>query len=317
MTTLKNTEGDSVNIAFFGECMVELSGQPLRRTFGGDTLNTALYLSRLGASRHLSVSYATALGVDNISRDMLSAWQEENIDTRLVRKLENKLPGLYLVETEPNGERHFHYWRNDSAAKFYFATDLSPLEQAIDNHEFDALYISGISLAILAEEAKATLITLLEKHRQHGGKVMFDNNFRPQLWTAKQAQYWYSQVLRFVDIALVTEDDDHKVWGNSDIVARCRMFGCEEVVIKRGCDPCKVVCHLQSAEPTVTYVAANQVEHVVDTCAAGDSFAAGYLAGRLTGADETQSAELGHQLAAIVIQHPGAIIPREAMSALL
>lgn len=48
-----------MKVAFFGECMVELSGEPLRRTFGGDTLNTALYLARLGRNRDIDVSYAT------------------------------------------------------------------------------------------------------------------------------------------------------------------------------------------------------------------------------------------------------------------
>lgn len=306
-----------MKIAFFGECMVELSGQPLQRTFGGDTLNTALYLSRLGTSRDIAVSYATALGIDNISQDMLNAWVHENIETSMVCKLQNKLPGLYLVETEPSGERHFHYWRNDSAAKFYFAGGTSPLEKAIENHEFDALYISGISLAILAEDAKATLITLLQKHKEKGGKVLFDNNFRPQLWTSKQAQYWYSQVLPFVDIALITEDDDHLVWGQTNIIDRCQSFGCQEVVIKRGSDPCLVVSQLQSAEPHESYIAANKVDKVIDTCAAGDSFAAGYLAGRLSGGSESASAELGHHLASIVIQHPGAIIPADAMKDLM
>ncbi|GAB3524615.1 PfkB family carbohydrate kinase [Photobacterium alginatilyticum] len=306
-----------MKIAFFGECMIELSGLPLQRTFGGDTLNTALYLSRLGASRGLTVSYATALGTDNISQDMLGAWHAEGIETHMVKKLENKLPGIYLVETEPNGERHFHYWRNDSAAKFYFSELWSPLEQAIDNHRFDALYISGVSLAILAEEAKAVLITLLEKHKANGGMILFDNNFRPQLWTSKQAQYWYSQALPFADIALLTEQDEYAVWGKSDIVKRCQDIGCPEVVIKRGCEPCKVVSGLQSDYPDTVYVAANMVENVVDTCAAGDSFAAGYLAGRLSGSSETAAAELGHCLASIVIQYPGAIIPSEAMKELM
>ncbi|MDO6704961.1 sugar kinase [Photobacterium sp. 1_MG-2023] len=309
-------KGTCVKIAFFGECMVELSGQPLRRTFGGDTLNTALYLARLGRRRRLDISYATALGKDNISQDMLSAWQEEYIDTRLVRRLDDKLPGLYLVETEPNGERHFHYWRNDSAAKFYFAAAVTPLERAIENNEFDVLYISGISLAILAEDAKAILVTLLETHKAKGGKVVFDNNFRPQLWTAKQAQYWYQQVLPFVDIALITEDDDHKVWGEGDVTERCRELGCGEVVIKRGSLPCLVATGLQT-RPETYQVAANPVQTVIDTCAAGDSFAAGYLAGRLSGESATVSAELGHQLAAIVIQHPGAIIPPEAMTEMM
>lgn len=308
-----------MKIAFFGECMVELSGQPLQRTFGGDTLNTALYLSRLSASRHHSVSYATALGIDNISQDMLSSWQAEHIDTAMVRKIADKLPGLYLVETEPNGDRHFHYWRNDSAAKFYFSdsSSPSPLEQAIDEHQFDALYISGISFAILTEDAKTVLITLLEKHKRNGGKVLFDNNFRHQLWTAKQAQYWYTQILPYVDIALITEDDDKRIWGEANIVERCQQFGCNEVVIKRGSEPCKVVTDLQSKKPETYYVAANKVDIVVDTCAAGDSFAAGYLAGRLSGESATSSAELGHYLASIVIQYPGAIIPPEAMKDLM
>ncbi|MGF1685501.1 sugar kinase [Photobacterium japonica] len=300
--------------------MVELSGQPLQRTFGGDTLNTALYLARLGRQRDIHVSYATALGVDTISQDMLAAWQKEHIDTRMVRQLPHKLPGLYLVETEPNGVRHFHYWRNDSAAKFYFADFSSPLEQAIDKHALDVLYISGVSLAILAEEAKAVLVTLLDKHRQHGGKVIFDNHFRPQLWTAKQAQYWYSQVMPFVDIALISENDEQRIWGEAAqdaMVARYQFAGCEEVVIKRGAAPCIVSSQLQSAQPHVSHVAVNYVENVVDTSAAGDAFAAGYLACRLSGGSATSAAELGHQLAAIVLQHPGAIIPLQAMKALL
>ncbi|MFS1440292.1 hypothetical protein [Shewanella sp. 10N.286.48.A6] len=39
----------SLNIAVIGECMVELQKKQggLKQSFGGDTLNTALYLSRL------------------------------------------------------------------------------------------------------------------------------------------------------------------------------------------------------------------------------------------------------------------------------
>ncbi len=51
----------------------------------------------------------------------------------------------------------------------------------------------------------------------------------------------------------------------------------------------------------------------VDTTAAGDSFAAGYLAARLRGEAPAAAARAGHRLAAVVITHPGAIIPREAM----
>ena len=52
---------------------------------------------------------------------------------------------------------------------------------------------------------------------------------------------------------------------------------------------------------------------VVDTTAAGDSFAAAYLAARLDGAAPEQAARAGHRLAGVVVCHSGAIIPRSAM----
>jgi 2-dehydro-3-deoxygluconokinase len=54
----------------------------------------------------------------------------------------------------------------------------------------------------------------------------------------------------------------------------------------------------------------------VDTTAAGDSFNAGYLAGRIGGGSTTEAARAGHRLAGVVIQWPGAVIPRHAMPAL-
>ncbi|MCW1891257.1 hypothetical protein OK016_27340 [Vibrio chagasii] len=61
-----NAASSNFNIAFFGECMVEISGSPCLK-FGGDTLNTALYLSRLTQNKNLLVHYATGLGGDELS----------------------------------------------------------------------------------------------------------------------------------------------------------------------------------------------------------------------------------------------------------
>ena len=99
--------------------MVELREQPdgqLRRSYGGDTLNTAVYLARLG----VAVDYVTALGDDAWSGEMLAGWEEEGIGTRLVYRLPGRLPGLYIIQTDPQGERRFLYWRDSAAARQLF-----------------------------------------------------------------------------------------------------------------------------------------------------------------------------------------------------
>jgi 2-dehydro-3-deoxygluconokinase len=85
------------------------------------------------------------------------------------------------------------------------------------------------------------------------------------------------------------------------------------VVIKRGADPTLV----RSGDEDWQSVPIKQVQQVVDTTAAGDSFAAGYLSRRLQGAPPFVSASFGNELAARVIQYHGAIIPTEAMADLV
>src|SRR5258708_22769680 len=102
-------------VACIGECMVELRQAPrglYSRSFGGDTLNTAVYLARLD----VKVDYLTALGDDALSDEMIAAWTAEGVGTRRVLRLPGKLPGLYMIQTDAGGERPFFHLRENSAA---------------------------------------------------------------------------------------------------------------------------------------------------------------------------------------------------------
>jgi 2-dehydro-3-deoxygluconokinase len=306
----------SQKIAVIGECMIELSqkGADLSRGFGGDTLNTAVYLARQVPETTLGVHYVTALGTDTFSQEMLAAWQREKVNTDLVQRLENKLPGLYFIETDAQGERTFYYWRNEAAARFWLD---GPQADALCEQlaHYDYLYLSGISLAILTPERRERLMALLRDCRAHGGKVIFDNNYRPRLWQQREeTQQAYQAMLACTDIAFLTLDDEDALWGEQPVeavIARTRALGVTEIVIKRGAEAC-LVSDPQGALHEVAAVKLAK-EEVVDTTAAGDSFSAGYLAVRLTGGDVVAAAECGHLTASTVIRHRGAIIPLEAM----
>ncbi|MFT7724708.1 MAG: sugar kinase [Roseateles sp.] len=305
-----------VSIAALGECMLELQGAafgPMRQAFGGDTLNTAVYMARCGGAA-LRVHYATALGDDSLSAGMLARWAEEGVRTGLVQRLAGRLPGLYLIELDAGGERRFHYWRGQAAARSYFDTAATALEAQAD--ALDALYLSGISLAILPAAGRERVLALMARMRARGALVAFDNNYRPRLWeSAAEARHWYGRAFAAASLALVTADDHQALHGLPDLdaaVAAAQALPVAEIAIKRGALPARV-----GRDGAWQDVAAEAVPRVVDTTAAGDSFAAGYLARRLAGAAPADAAAFAHRLAARVIQHPGALIPREAMADLM
>jgi 2-dehydro-3-deoxygluconokinase len=120
-----------------------------------------------------------------------------------------------------------------------------------------------------------------------------------------------AEAWRRCDVAMPTLDDERRLFGDADAdacIARLRRMGIDEIVLKLGAEGSLVWSnHAPTRVPPVA------VSDVVDTTAAGDSFNAGYLFGRLTGRDAAAAAGLGGRLAAIKIQHPGAIMARGAM----
>lgn len=309
-----------LRVVSFGECMLELQGEAfgtMRQGFGGDTLNTAVYLARCARPGRLSVSYATALGDDPLSDGLRHRWHDEGLQTSLVRRLPGRLPGLYLIEVDAAGERRFNYWRERSAAREYFDTAAgdTPLEREAEH--IDALHFSGISLAILPPQGAERLLALAARLRERGALVAFDNNYRPRLWPdADRARELFGRALAACSLALLTLDDEQALWGGEEAEAQLAAtlaHPCPEVVVKRGALPTLVRCGSTSARevPTVPGV------KVVDSTAAGDAFAGGYLAARLGGGSAVQAAAAGNLVAARVVQHRGALIPRELMADLM
>src|SRR5947207_4103512 len=102
-----------------GEVMIELARGGDGRFgigCGGDTFNTAVYLARAG----IDVAYATALGDDPYSDGIAALASAEGVGTDTIVRVPGRMPGLYLIETDPSGERRFYYWRDNSPARDLF-----------------------------------------------------------------------------------------------------------------------------------------------------------------------------------------------------
>lgn len=301
------------HVVALGECMLELrhdADGAARLTGGGDTYNTAVYLARAGRGA-IHVQYATVFGTDPYSERLLAAMEAEGIDTALIDRVEGRLPGLYLVHVDPDGERRFFYYRNDSAARLLMDTPGGDgVVQALGACQW--IYLSGITIAIMGEPGRQRLLDALQQARTRGARVAFDANYRPALWPNRDsARRALDPFLDQVDLAMPSIDDEQALWDATtadEVIARYTRCGVREVVLRRGAAGMVVAVDDQ---PPVS-VPAETIDRVVDTTAAGDAFNGAYLAARIRGEEPTAAARRGARLAGRVIGHPGAIIPTDA-----
>src|ERR1700761_9455738 len=91
---------------------------------------------------------------------MRDAWATEGVKDDLAFTDPMRRPALYLIETDERGERRFHYWRGESAARGWFrALQKAGGAQALK--VADLVYVSGISLAILPPDQRSEALALL------------------------------------------------------------------------------------------------------------------------------------------------------------
>ena len=297
-------------LACIGECMIELKqaqGGLYARGYGGDTLNTAIYLARLGAE----VDYFTALADDPMSDEMLAGWAAEGVGTSRVARLKGKLPGIYMIQTDDFGDRRFFHWRENAAARSLM--DLPETDDILDSlSTYDAVYLSAITLSIYGAQGRAKLMGALHHARKHGIRVAFDTNFRARGWPDPDvARAAFQEAFAVSDIVLASAEDLLPLYPCQSDERLMERIACNEAIL-RLLRPGSIVRH----QGVWREVRAEPVTRpVVDTTAAGDSFSAAYLVARFAGMEPVEAAQAGHRLAGVVVCYPGAIIPRSAMPA--
>jgi len=305
-----------VRIACIGECMIEMAGASglpgeVRLGFGGDTLNSAIYLTRLLGNQDHSVHFVTRLGGDPYSYHMENAWRKEGLNNQYVEHVAGRQTGLYAIDVDSAGERHFTYWRSEAPARELFEGEEGAglIEKLFS---FDAILYSGITLAVLFPESRKRLLKLAGRMKAAGRLVAYDTNYREQLWREGDAPKINRIALNNATVALPSLEDLEGIFSKRETVAQWRLFleefSIPEVALKCGGESLDLF-----SDSHWRRLPLEKDRHPVDTTAAGDSFNAGYLAARSRGEGALEASHQAHALGRAVVAHPGAIIPIDAM----
>ncbi len=300
---------DPVEVISFGEPLIGIyppanrsvtDDVPLLKTWGGDTSNVALALSKLGHK----AAYITRIGSDEFGRSFQELWREAGVDISQVQIDDEHRTGLYFASFR-NRKHHLIYYRKDSAACFISS-------ESVD-WEFvrlaKVIHLSGISQAI-SQDALEFSYELMGFAKRNDILISYDVNYRPPLWRKDVAKAVISHTINeYADILEITDDEMSSLgWGEEPEDLKSSLPRLPSVcAVKMGERGCHLISHGKEARIKPFHV------RVQDTVGAGDAFDAGLIAGILENLPLIRLGELANAVAALTCRGTGPLSMQPSM----
>ncbi len=270
-------------------------------TYAGDALNWAVAISQaLPAS---DVQHLCAVGDDERSVEFGTFCADLGVNMSHSPILRDRNMGIYWISTV-NGDRRFRYWRAESAAREHLRSGIRVLPPEVP----DVVMFSSITLAVAGENASNLISEVADLHAQ-GATVVYDTNFRPQVWSSvEDTRSVEAAAFEIADYVHASRDDVSAVWGTSlpDFISQLSFAGVSESIITDGAGDV-VVAHAGSTS-TIQPI----VVDPVDTSGAGDAFFGTYVGRRLAGSNIEDAVDAAGDVCSNVVEHPGALTYRTA-----
>ena len=293
-----------IKICAIGECMMELTNAKMElysQSIAGDTLNFASYLDK----KIFDTSYFTAVGTSDISKRVISFLKKQKIKTNLVSLINSYEIGLYLIENSKAGEKIFYYWRDNSAAKFFFNNQkIKKCQNQLK--KFQYVYFSGITLSLFDDNNFHKFLSLIEFLKKKKIKIIFDFNIRIKRWSKKKLFFYFSKTLPFVDILFSSGEDLNFLKGNTSLKTFKNLI--QKYNIEHGIFRNNARLNY-SFYKDESYFIKNKIKNkVVDTSGAGDGYNAAYISKFIKFNDPQKALYAASQIGAKIVMKKGAIV---------
>jgi 2-dehydro-3-deoxygluconokinase len=267
-------------------------GQLLRLSVAGAESNVAIGVRRLG----VPATWIGHVGQDAVGDLVLRELRAEGVQVRAVRD-PDRPTALLLSERRTATQRRIWYYRRDAAG-----AGLSPadVEQA-DWTGAGLVHLTGIT-ACLGPGPAAAAAAAAARARAAGMQVSVDLNHRLALADDTAFAAAVRPLAAAADVVFATAAEAATLTGQADVArmaAELLASGPSAVIIKLGTEGSLLV----TADGAVRQPALPA--SVVDPVGAGDAFAAGFLAGRLHGADPVGCLRQAAQVAAVAVATEG------------
>ncbi|MBT2566150.1 bifunctional hydroxymethylpyrimidine kinase/phosphomethylpyrimidine kinase [Arthrobacter sp. ISL-85] len=280
-----------------GEILVEVAtdlpfahGVPARLGISGDALNVAAAAAAAGAS----VGLLSVLTDDELGSAIAARIAELGISTDLL-KFRRGQQGVYLVHSDPDGEREFSYARNGSVG-----STLGPDD--VDSEVFaaaGAVVAGGIACAISATSRAAVV-----KAASLAKRFVYDPNYRPRLTTAEAATAALTELAPHAFLVTPSFPGETSallgVSSAGEAAAKLRSLGTAHVAVTCGAKGVQL-----ESDGVSAWIPAIPAPAVVDQTGAGDAFVGTLTARLVLGDDFPTAARYGVAASSLVVGGKG------------
>ena len=306
-----------LDLIAIGRVSVDLYGQQIggrledvttfARAVGGCPANVAIGAARLGLKSAL-ISRVGEEAMGGFVREQLA---REGVDTRGLVVDPQRLTSLVLLSVRDPQTFPLIFYRDNCADSALCEDDIQ--EDFVASAA--AILVTGTHFS-LPQGARAQR-KAIELKKAHGGKVILDIDYRPNLWglgghAAGASRYARSArvtevlagVLPDCDLIVGTEEELHIAGGvenTLEAVRAIRAASSAVIVCKRGAQGCIVFAGRAPERLEDGLVAGGMAVEVYNVLGAGDAFLAGFLRGYLRDEPHETSARLGNACGAIAV----------------
>ena len=307
----------TLDLISIGRSSVDLYGQQIgsrledigsfAKSVGGCPANIAIGAARLG----LKSALITRVGAEQMGNFIREQLVREGVAVDGVHVDKDRLSALVLLAVQSEGVSPTTFYRADCAD---MALDESDIDEAFVA-KARAIVVTGTHFSKApAAAAQAKAIALA---RKHGGRVVFDVDYRPNLWglaghDAGFERYVKSEavsarlktVLPDCDLIVGTEEEIMVAGGADsvlDALKSIRAISGATVVLKRGAHGCIVYDGPIADDLEAGIVGRGFRIEVFNVLGAGDAFMSGFLRGWLKDEDLATSATWANACGAFAV----------------
>jgi 5-dehydro-2-deoxygluconokinase len=290
---------EALDVITIGRASVDLYGQQIgsrleditsfAKSVGGCPANIAIGTGRLG----LKSALITRVGNEQMGRFIREQLAREGVATAGIANDPERLTALVLLAVEEEGVSPMIFYRSDCA-------DMALSEEDIDE-EFvasaRAIVVTGTHFS--RPDSDAAQRKAIRIARANGGKVVFDIDYRPNLWglaghaegferyvRSDEVSGKLKTVLPDCDLIVGTEEEIMIASGTDDVLRALktiRSLSPATIVLKRGAMGCIVYDGEISDDLEDGIVGKGFPIEVFNVLGAGDAFMSGLLRGWLGG----------------------------------